>query len=85
MVAENIQIERDTFEIEKLVYNTQWTNIRHHWDQTVAGVRYLSSLIPLAIPVSSSKCNPVVKSNKIYGCTLLCISLSLVFPNEQVL
>lgn len=41
--------ERDHFEIEREVYHTQWTNIREHWAQTVAGVRYLSTLVLLAI------------------------------------
>lgn len=40
---------RDAFDIERQIYNTQWTNIRHHWDQTFASVRYLSTLIPLAV------------------------------------
>ena len=42
-------IKRDQYEIEKTIYNTQWTNIRHHWSQTFAGVTYLSTLIALAI------------------------------------
>ena len=40
---------RDTLDIEKQIYQTQWANIRHHWDQTVAGIRYLSTLIALAV------------------------------------
>jgi len=42
-------IERNVFEIEKQIYNTQWTNIRHHWDETIKAVRYLSTLIIFAI------------------------------------
>jgi len=42
-------LERDTFESEKEIYHTQWTNIRQHWEHTFAGVRYLSTLVLLAI------------------------------------
>lgn len=42
-------VERDAFEIEREIYHTQWTNIRQHWEQTFAGVRYLSTLVLLAI------------------------------------
>lgn len=45
-----MQVEnRDAFEIEKQVYNTQWLNIRHHWDETIKSIRYLSTLIIFAI------------------------------------
>ena len=43
------KIGRSQFEIEKQIYNTQWTNIRHHWDETISAVRYLSTLIVFAI------------------------------------
>lgn len=39
----------NVFEIEKQIYNTQWNNIRHHWDETVKAMRYLSTLIIFAI------------------------------------
>jgi hypothetical protein len=42
-------IERDSYDIEKQIYKTQWDNIRHHWDKTFAGVTYLSTLIALAV------------------------------------
>ena len=42
-------VKRDRFEIEKEIYQTQWTNIRQHWDHTVGAVRYLSTLVVLAI------------------------------------
>ena len=45
----NENIERDSYDIEKQIYQTQWTNIRHHWDKTFAGVTYLSTLIALAV------------------------------------
>jgi len=41
--------ERDSYDIEKQIYTTQWANIRHHWDKTFAGVTYLSTLIALAV------------------------------------
>jgi len=41
--------EPNLYDVQKQVYQTQWINIRHHWDQTFAGVRYLSTLIALAI------------------------------------
>jgi hypothetical protein len=41
--------ERDRYDIEKRVYETQWANIRHHWTQTFAGTTFLSTLIALAI------------------------------------
>ena len=45
-----MQVEkRDVFEIEKQIYNTQWLNIRHHWDETIKSIRYLSTLIIFAI------------------------------------
>lgn len=40
---------RDEFEIEREIYHTQWTNIREHWSQTFLGVRYLSTLVLLAV------------------------------------
>lgn len=40
---------RNAFEIEREIYHTQWSNIREHWGQTFSGVRYLSTLILLAI------------------------------------
>lgn len=43
------EIDRSQFEIEKQIYNTQWTNIRHHWDETISAVRYLSTLVVFAI------------------------------------
>lgn len=46
-MSENVK--RSRFEIEKEVYQTQWTNIRQHWDHTVGAVRYLSTLVVLAI------------------------------------
>ena len=42
-------IRRSQFEIEKEIYNTQWTNIRHHWGETISAVRYLSTLVIFAI------------------------------------
>lgn len=33
------------FEIQKEIYNTQWNNIRHHWEYTVASNRFLSTII----------------------------------------
>ena len=45
----NRNTERDTYDIEKQIYETQWINIRHHWSQTFAGITYLSTLIALAI------------------------------------
>lgn len=44
-----MEATRNEFEIEREIYNTQWTNIREHWGQTFSGVRYLSTLILLAI------------------------------------
>lgn len=38
-----------SFEVEKEIYNTQWTNIRHHWDETIKAIRYLTTLIIFAI------------------------------------
>lgn len=44
--------ERDRYDIEKTIYETQWTNIRHHWTQTFAGITLLSTLVALAaIPI----------------------------------
>lgn len=43
------EIGRSQFEIEKQIYNTQWTNIRHHWDETISSVKYLSTLVVFAI------------------------------------
>lgn len=40
---------KNEFEIEREIYHTQWNNIREHWSQTFSGVRYLSTLILLAI------------------------------------
>ena len=40
---------RDGFEIEREIYLTQWNNIRDHWSQTVSAVRYLSTLVALAV------------------------------------
>ncbi len=37
------------FEVDKEIYHTQWTNIRHHWEQTFEGIKYLSILISLAV------------------------------------
>ena len=42
-------LERNPFEIEKTIYDTQWLNIRHHWDQTFSAVKYLSTMVLLAI------------------------------------
>ena len=42
-------IKRNAFDIEKEIYHTQWNNIRHHWEQTFEGIKYLSILISLAI------------------------------------
>lgn len=44
-----MEVNRDDFEIEREIYQTQWTNIREHWSQTFSGVRYLSTLVLLAI------------------------------------
>ncbi|MBA2881917.1 hypothetical protein HNR65_002251 [Desulfosalsimonas propionicica] len=44
-----MEANRDKFEIEREIYHTQWINIRNHWDQTFLGVRYLSTLVLLAI------------------------------------
>ena len=44
-----MEVTRNEFEIEREIYNTQWDNIREHWSQTFSGVRYLSTLILLAI------------------------------------
>ncbi len=41
--------EDDVFEIQKQLYNTQWVNIRHHWEETIKAIRYLSTLIVFAI------------------------------------
>ncbi|MBN4068666.1 hypothetical protein JYU06_04000 [Desulfotalea psychrophila] len=41
--------ERSQFEIEKEIYNTQWSNIRQHWQETIISVRYLSTLVIFAI------------------------------------
>ena len=41
--------QRDEFEIEREIYHTQWANIRDHWNQTFSAVRYLSTLILLAV------------------------------------
>ena len=40
---------RNMYDIEKQIYQTQWINIRYHWDKTFAGITYLSTLITLAI------------------------------------
>jgi len=40
---------RTSFEIEKEIYHTQWENIRHHWDETSKGVRYLATLVLIGI------------------------------------
>jgi hypothetical protein len=37
------------FDIQKEIYHTQWTNIRHHWEQTFDGIKQLTFLITLAI------------------------------------
>lgn len=37
------------FNIEKEIYNTQWNNIRHHWNETINAIRYLTTLIVFAI------------------------------------
>jgi len=42
-------IKKNEFDIEKEIYHTQWNSIRHHWEQTFAGIKYLSILISLAI------------------------------------
>lgn len=44
-----MEVSRNEFEIEREIYHTQWMNIREHWSQTFSGVRYLSTLILLAI------------------------------------
>ena len=44
-----MRVTRNQFEIEREIYHTQWANIREHWSQTFSGVRYLSTLILLAI------------------------------------
>lgn len=44
-----MEVTRNEFEIEREIYHTQWINIREHWSQTFSGVRYLSTLILLAI------------------------------------
>ncbi len=49
--------ERSRFEIEREIYRTQWDNIRHHWDETVKGVRYLATLLALAV---GAKLYPIV-------------------------
>lgn len=41
--------KRDAYDIEKQIYATQWSNIRHHWSQTFAGITFLSTLIALAV------------------------------------
>ncbi len=41
--------ELNAYDIEKQVYQTQWTNIRHHWNQTFSGITHLSTLIALAV------------------------------------
>jgi hypothetical protein len=41
--------KKNEFRVEQEIYHTQWTNIRHHWEQTFAGIKYLSILISLAI------------------------------------
>jgi hypothetical protein len=41
--------KRDTYDIEKQIYKTQWTNIRQHWALTLAGTTLLTTLIALAI------------------------------------
>ncbi len=42
-------IKNNEFDIEREIYHTQWNSIRHHWEQTFAGIKYLSILISLAI------------------------------------
>lgn len=45
-------IERDRYDIEKSVYETQWTNIRHHWTQSFAATTLLTTLVTLAaVPI----------------------------------
>ena len=44
-----MEVIRNEFEIEREIYHTQWSNIREHWGQTFSGVRYLSTLVLLAI------------------------------------
>jgi hypothetical protein len=44
-----MSFERDIFEIEREIYHTQWNNIRQHWEQTFSAVKYLSSMVLLAI------------------------------------
>jgi hypothetical protein len=51
---ENWRLLMDTsrtnqFDIEKEIYNTQWNNIRLHWNETIGSIRYLSTLIVFAI------------------------------------
>lgn len=41
--------EENQFNIEKEIYNTQWNNIRHHWNETISATRYLSTLVVFAI------------------------------------
>lgn len=41
--------EENRFNIEKEIYNTQWNNIRHHWNETISATRYLSTLIVFTI------------------------------------
>lgn|GEM_PF-2987777 len=44
--------DQNRYDIEKTIYETQWTNIRHHWTQTFAGVTFLSTLIAFAaVPI----------------------------------
>lgn len=44
-----MEVIRDEFDIEREIYHTQWTNIREHWRETFSAVRYLSTLILLAV------------------------------------
>ena len=40
---------RTAFQVEQEIYHTQWENIRHHWDETAKGIRYLATLVLLGI------------------------------------
>ncbi|MFT5725923.1 MAG: hypothetical protein ACI8PB_000039 [Desulforhopalus sp.] len=41
--------DKNTFNIEKEIYTTQWNNIRHHWNETISATRYLSTLVIFTI------------------------------------
>jgi hypothetical protein len=44
--------ERDRFDIEKKIYDTQWASIRHHWTQIVASLTLLTTLAAFsAVPI----------------------------------